>query len=358
MFGELATAYLFLGGVGAAASTVLAFSGLFVPAASLSGVSSSGEAPEAVRRRRRFFAAGYAAALLALVLGALCLLLDLGRADRVLLLFASPTLSFMTLGAYALALCITLSALLLLCWLDLVRPPALARRLTGGVLVAASVVTLVYTALLLGTMESVPLWSEPWVPVLFVLSSASGGLALVLLAVHLAGVADAFAVLRGRLVAADAAVLALELVVVVAFPLLSCVSKQPVLDALATAGGIGFAGAGEADPAAAAGLSSLLLLAKGSYAGLFWGGFAVAGLVIPLVLDLALVLSAKRERRRGLARFGFLARAFAPGAPASSASMHRDLASVAAGLCALAGGFLLRWCIVGAGVQAAALLGV
>lgn len=332
MFGELATAYLFLGGVGAAGSAVLAFSGLRVPAASLSGLSSSGEASEEVRRRRRFFAAGYAAALLALVLGALCLLLDLGRADRVLLLFVSPTFSFMTLGAYALALSIALSALLLLCWLELVRLPGFVRRLAGGVLAAAAVVTIAYTALLLGTMESVPLWSAPWVPALFVLSSVSGGLALVLLAVHLAGVAGAFPVFCRRLVTADAALLVLELLLVAVFPLLSCVSDQPVLDALAAAGGIGFAEAGEVDPVATAGLSSLLLLAKGPYAGLFWGGFAVAGLLLPLALELSLRFFAGR-----------------PG---------RDLASVAACLCVLAGGFLLRWCIVGAGVQAAALLGV
>lgn len=358
MFGELATAYLFLGGVGAAASAVLAFSGLFVSERSLSGLSSSGEASEGVRQRRRFFAAGYAAALLALVLGSLCLLLDLGRTDRVLLLFVRPTLSFMTLGAYALALSIALSVLLLLSWLGLVRPPVLARRLAGGVLAAAAAVTLAYTALLLGSLESVPLWSEPWVPALFVLSSASGGVALVLLAAHLAGVAHAFPLLCGCLAAADAAVLALELLLVLAFPLLSCVSNQPVLDALAASGGMGFAEAGKADPVATAGLSSLLLLAKDSYAGLFWGGFAAMGLVAPLVLELSLVLSARGEGRRGSARFGLSARVFARGASASFASTRRQLASVAASLCVLAGGFLLRWCIVGAGVQAAALLGV
>ncbi len=41
----------------------------------------------------------------------------------------------------------------------------------ASIAVNAFVVT--YTAILLGTMNSVPLWSNGWVPVIFVISSAS-----------------------------------------------------------------------------------------------------------------------------------------------------------------------------------------
>ena len=49
---------------------------------------------------RKLFGFGFAFALVALVAGVLFLFVDLGRADRVLLLFKSPKVVHITIGAY------------------------------------------------------------------------------------------------------------------------------------------------------------------------------------------------------------------------------------------------------------------
>lgn len=345
MFGELAVAYLFLGGAGAAGGVVLALLGLGVPCAVRERFLSTQLDAGKTTAYRRFFSCGYAAVLLALAAGAFCLMADAGRADRALLLFASPTLSLMTVGAWALSLSIASAAFMALAWLGLVRISRVAFDVAAIVSVVGNVVVVVYTALLLGTMESVPLWSSGWVLMLFLLSSASCGLALVVGSVQLSGAARAFGTVLARLAAVDAVVIIAELAVLAGFMAVSVgqlaqvASSSAELNALVAGGfdALRRAAAG-ADAIQLANLASVVLLLQGSNAWLFWVGFAMASALVPLAIEMAMLVKMRAPTSRAV-------------------TFSHSLALFVAAFCILAGGFLLRWCIVGAGVQPAALLG-
>lgn len=314
MLGPMIVCYLFLGGAGAGACLVLAVLGLLAPrervAVVIDGargrVSHRAASPRVVLRvpepYRKLLAPGYAAALVTLALGMVFLLADVGRADRVLLLLANPTLSFVAVGAWSLAACAVLVALVALVWGGFARRASLrAVRVLEVALAVAALVVMAYTGLLLQSLSAVPLWASPWLPVLFVLSSLSCGAALVLAVAQFTGAARTFATALGRLAAVDAVAIVLEAVVAAVFVGL----------ALAGIGGDFVAG------------RTAEALVAGEAAWLFWGGFVLVGLAVPLVLDAVL---------------------------ARSRSVCPPLA-IAAAACILVGGFAMRFCVVEAGMH-------
>lgn len=119
MFSELVVCYLFLGGAGAGACLVLSVMGILVPRDRFSkgpvrSIFVSWE-------YRKLFGFGFAFALVALVAGVLFLFVDLGRADRVLLLFTSPKVVHITIGAYALIFSILGATLQVLIWTQMIQ---------------------------------------------------------------------------------------------------------------------------------------------------------------------------------------------------------------------------------------------
>ena len=254
-------------------------------------------------------APGYAAALVALALGMVCLLADVGRADRLLLLLTSPALSHVAVGAWSLVVCAALAVLAGLAWAGLARRWRFAAvRVLQAALALAALAVMLYTGLLLQSLNAVPLWATPWLPALFVLSSLSCGMALVLAAAQLTGAASAFATVLGRLAAVDAVVIMLEAVVLAAFA------------------GTALAGIGGdflVDRTAEALAASAEALVAGEAAWLFWGGFVLAGLAVPFALDVALA----RLRR------------------------PRPVIALVTAACVLAGGLIMRYCVVEAGMH-------
>lgn len=313
MFGMPIILYLFLGGAGAGACLVLAVVGLLVPAdritAALPGRSRGGVrlAFAAPSSYRKLFVLAYGCALVVLLLGFACLIIDLGRADRLLLLLLSPKLSHIVVGAYSYAACFGLALALALPWSGLVRgaPVGLIRALEVLSLPIA-VAVMVYSGLLLQSLAAVPLWAVAWLPVLFVLSSVSCGIALVVGIAHLGDAGHAFASLFKQMIACDALVIVLEAAAVAAF-----------LVACGGAAGVPVNGTAEA----AAG--SYAQLVAGPNAELWWVGFVGFGLAVPLVLEVLLL------RMRSVPRGCAL--------------------GVAA--CVLFGGFVMRFCIVEAGMH-------
>ncbi len=102
---------------------------------------------------------------------------DLGRADRLLLLL-QPKLTYLSVGAYALAALRDRLLASRLCYGGgFIRFARLwAFRLVGcAQLISAFAVMVVYTGLLLWDVRAVPLWSTPWLPALFALSALSWG---------------------------------------------------------------------------------------------------------------------------------------------------------------------------------------
>ncbi len=156
---------------------------------------------------------------------------------------------------------------------------------------AAALATAAYTGVLLGVVETFPLWHTPILPVLFVVSAAGTGIA----AVALVGtcVADERRGVRQMLARTRIALPAVELVLVLL--LLTTTQGGPVGDAT---------------------VQSLL---AGRYATVFWVGLVTVGLAFPLAANVA-------DLRRGNGVPGGL--------------------MVVAELGVLVGGFLLRYLVV------------
>lgn len=283
MFNALTIGYLFLGGTGAGALAVLCVL----------------ECARALRWRalampEEFFARGWPVCTVTLATGILCLLADLGRPDRLLHLLTSPEPSAMAVGSFALAAALVLSAAFsAFALFDTVRLPRVAVVCLAAAGVAAAGATAAYTGVLLESLASVLLWRTPLVPALFVLSSASCGIAVAFLAASFVETRHPY---RGPLVwlaRVDGGIVLVEAGCLAVFLLLA------------------FAGEGTVAAARA--------LVLGELAPVFWGVLAVCGLAVPLVLERFLTHGNSRTQ----------------------------LLWIAALL--LVGGFALRWCIVGAG---------
>ena len=238
-----------------------------------------------------------------------CLLADVGRADRLLLLLTSPALSHVAVGAWSLAVCAVLAVLAALAWDGLVRRWRFAAvQVLQAALALAALAVMLYTGLLLQSLSAVPLWATPWLPVLFTLSSLSCGSALVLAAAQLTGAASAFATVLGRLAVVDAVVIVLE------------AAALAVFAGTALAGVGGDFVVGRTAEALAASAEALV---AGEAAWLFWGGLVLAGLAVPFALDVILA----RLRR------------------------PRPAIALVAAACVLAGGLAMRYCVVEAGMH-------
>lgn len=283
MFNALTIGYLFLGGTGAGAVAVLCVL----------------ECARALRWRalampEEFFARGWPVCTVTLATGILCLLADLGRPDRLLHLLTSPEPSAMAVGSFALAAALALAAAFsAFALFDTVRLTRVAVVCLAAAGVAAAGATAAYTGVLLESLASVLLWRTPFVPALFVLSSASCGIAVAFLAASFVETRHPY---RGPLVwlaRVDGGIVLVEAGCLAVFLLLA------------------FAGEGTVAAARA--------LVLGELAPVFWGVLAVCGLAVPLVLERFLTHGNSRTQ----------------------------LLWIAALL--LVGGFALRWCIVGAG---------
>ena len=296
MFGELIVCYLFLGGIGAGVCAVLGVMGLLVPADAMrfGGICATGvaltrgdlghgerECAEGSFRIRRnasvrtspaymsLFAPTYACAILVLVLGMVCLLGDIGRIDRLLLLLLQPAPSYIAVGTYALTACVLIAAILSLFWGGILRScPLWLLRLLGVLQILFAVLVMLYTGLMLSDMPSVPLWNTLWLPALFVASSLTCGMALVFAAAQLLGWGNVFVGVLRRLAVCDVLLTALELAIFVLFAL-TCVDMM---------------GPAESATEIAAATSASHLL-TGDLAPWLWGGFALCGVAMPLLLE-------------------------------------------------------------------------
>ena len=173
MFSELVVAYLFLGGTGAGALLIAAVLMLLADERAVSRGVVVRFRDNGSAAYRRLFVPILVASLVVLVLGALCLAADVGRLDRILLLAVSSPSNYLVVGFWALLLCGTLAAAMLLVWLGVPSVSLPLFRALAVLLAAVSFVAVIYTGLLLSGMPSVPLWFGPWLPGLFAISALS-----------------------------------------------------------------------------------------------------------------------------------------------------------------------------------------
>lgn len=296
MFSELVVAYLFLGGTGAGALLIAAVLMLLADERAVSRGVVVRFRDNGSAAYRRLFVPILVASLVVLVLGALCLAADVGRLDRILLLAVSSPSNYLVVGFWALLLCGTLAAAMLLVWLGVPSVSLPLFRALAVLLAAVSFVAVIYTGLLLSGMPSVPLWFGPWLPGLFAISALSCGVALVSMVAVFSGMATVFGRTMRQVVRADMVLLALEAVVVALW----------LGAAWLEHGGSASSGATPTDAAALASVASVL---NGACSLPFWGGLVLVGLVAPFAIEAVLArCNASKGRRRGVSRLARVAR--------------------------------------------------
>lgn len=240
IWGPLIAWYLFLAGLSAGAFAATAYIGRKYPQA------------------RRICFLGRIVALAALCVGLVFLMVDaeagLSDPGRFFLLFGNPA-SVMTIGVYII--CLYMIVLVASIVFDAMRKAQSRALAAVGCVLALCLAA--YTGFLLGAATPYPLWSNAALPVLFVVSGASAGLAAVLIV--------------GRIVNAGQVARMRELGRFgVALPLVEAFVLFCMLVSVAT---------GSADGAA-----SVASLVSGEQALAFVGGVVVLGLLAPFVLEL------------------------------------------------------------------------
>lgn len=225
--------------------------------------------PKRVRLRwtrlltRRFFSLGYAFSVFVLVLGAFCLMVDLGRPERFYYVLTHPTVSVLAFGSYVLSATIACAAVLgAIAFFKVQKIPLWALRLFEVLAVSVSSGTMVYTGLLLVEISFVPLWDNPLLPVLFTLSALSVGMALVIACLFVTFQGIQRTKLMRKASFFDGALVVLEVISLGAYIAVAMFSIESA--------------------AASASFSEFF---TGVNAAEFWIGFVVCGLVVPLVLD-------------------------------------------------------------------------
>ena len=179
MLSSLSIAYLFLGGTGAGAVLVACLLDMLWAHEPFGAAAPCSLGASSLQHRAIAFTC--AAGTLCLIAGSLCLLFDLGSLDRAIFLIQNPSLTYLTFGAVALGLLIACAAFLTL--VRFVYVPIIPGVLVVVIESLACVLSLgvmLYTGLLLDSLGSVSVWNTPLVPMLFLLSSASCGIAVAL----------------------------------------------------------------------------------------------------------------------------------------------------------------------------------
>ena len=176
LFSILITLYLFLGGAAAGA--------LFTMAA-WSIVFHRNERQQSERLKNAFkslLTKSYLIGLVLLVFSIFCLVWDLGSPERVLYLFFKPHLTVLTFGSYFLLILSLIGFLLAAVnLLDLSFVKGKTRKLLEYLCCFFALAVIIYVGVFLATNASVPFWNN-WVLVaLFLFSSLSCGVSIVLL---------------------------------------------------------------------------------------------------------------------------------------------------------------------------------
>jgi polysulfide reductase chain C len=219
-----------------------------------------------------FLPACFAATVL-LAMGASLLVFELGRPFQFLRVFSRQK-AIMTVGAYMLGLLIAVSfayGTFLYSFLPWHAIEGL-RQVVAAVGLLLGVGVVIYTGVLPASMKSRPFWHGPALPVLFMFSAISNGIAVQYLLVHVLSSGSDVTVAESLLSAANIVLLGVGLIVLFLYVLTMRASAAP--------------------PAAQAANAWL----KGRHKLAFWVGLVVIGLIAPLVLyavgiDIAWILA-------------------------------------------------------------------
>lgn len=197
---------------------------------------------------------------LAVAVGLVFLLSDLGSPERAFSLFLSPPNGILGWGAWGIALFLATSVAAYL--LGTFDRPQMLRVFETVCQVAATVlaaVVVTYSGVYLSLFPTVPFLNTPLVPVLFVISALSTGTAYVLVCSFMLGGLDPYGRGLETCIKAELALIAADLTALAAFLLVSWFTNQQAR-------------------------LSVAALVGGEFATLFWLGVLCVGLVAPLLL--------------------------------------------------------------------------
>ena len=299
--------YLFLAGLGAGSLTASASVLL------RGGGGGFGGAHIEIARYGAFLAP------LPLIVGCFALIFELGTFEaghwfRWINLYKVINLSPMSIGTWLLTVFIGVSLVYAYTFVPdapfLGARQARLRKALAWISVPLGIATAVYTGILLGAMPARPFWNSPILALLFLLSSISTGVALILLARGILHRTRSPEIEQARresdylLTATDVLLIGFELMVIFLF----------IMYAQLTIGGVNEAVA--------------VILPGGDLAALFWIGVVLIGLLIPALIELYYVVP-KLVYHRGF-----------------NAPRVVDIAVSGA---VLFGGFLLRYVVLVAG---------
>ena len=250
--GGLVAAYLFLGGTAA---------GAFFWAALAPRLLGSGPEVRAAEPRTLAVTLGL------LVVGSLCLVCDLGRSSAIFSMFFSGRLNYMTAGAWSLIALMGIIVALLAVGPGRTSQPhqkPWRHQLRTALLVSGTLLSLylmVYTGLLLRLELGVDLWSTDALPVLFVASSLTAGLALYALCARSFDIPGGRgAVFVRRIARLEVSLLAAEVVAILLY--IWTLMAAPF------------------------GRQALSVLFAGESLALFAGGFLAVGIAVPIAADI------------------------------------------------------------------------
>ncbi|MCK4412348.1 MAG: polysulfide reductase NrfD [Candidatus Eisenbacteria sp.] len=186
------------------------------------------------------------------------LIFDLGRPLNFWRAAMRPNTSWMARGTIIISTFMVLGAIHIAFWIwPFGGLSAGARAVIGMLGIVFAFSTMVYTGILLGAARPIAFWSTALLPVLFFISAASTGVMAVILTASLMGVPHSGAITT--LARADIILLILEVFAVAMY--FQATHRVPE------------------------GRESARLVLRGQVAPLFWLGFALLGLVIPLALE-------------------------------------------------------------------------
>jgi formate-dependent nitrite reductase membrane component NrfD len=300
--------YLFLAGLSAGAMTVSASVLL------RGGGGGFGGAHFSLARYGAFIAP------IPVAIGTLALIFELGSFEvgywfKWLNLFKTITWSPMSIGSWLLVLFIGVSIVYAYTFLSREARPGdrldTLRKGLAWVGVPLGIAVAVYTGILLGAMPSRPFWNSPILALLFLVSSLSTGVAGIILVrtlLHRRSTdpeqEHAYHESAYLLTATDTLLIGFELAVVFLFIMYAFLSVGGVTEAVTTT------------------------VLGGGLTTLFWVGFVLVGLIVPVLVELRYVIPRLLYHRPYTAHMG---------------------AEIAIPIFILVGGFLLRYAVVVAG---------
>ncbi len=244
VFGWKVIAYLFLAGVGGGAAAVGAAFHLFLPEAQFITL------------------AGLIVGAPLVVVGCVLLFFDLGRPQAAFRAVSRPNHAWIARGTVILTVFIVLQAIQFAGWIWPFRGSTSGSSLftslnaVGGIF---GVLTVLYTGFLFDTTRSIPFWSTPVLPLLFLVSGVSTGILALILILLLSGLTAHEEI--GLLGQIDVFFILFEALVFFFY----------------------LHGMHEVTAARA----SVRRLVKGDLSSAFWGGVVLIGLVIPFLLEIS-----------------------------------------------------------------------